>query len=54
MGLVTVREALARSLNVPAVKIFDQLGRHRPGICPEVGLTTIVPMTGTWLQRWEA
>lgn len=44
MGLVTVREALARSLNVPAVKIFDQLGAAT-GLeyARRLGLTTLVP-----------
>ncbi|RJR20820.1 MAG: PBP1A family penicillin-binding protein [Desulfobacteraceae bacterium] len=44
LGLVTVRESLAKSLNVPAVKVFAQLG-PRLGLeyAKRMGLTTIHP-----------
>ncbi|MEM1306624.1 MAG: penicillin-binding protein 1C, partial [Pseudomonadota bacterium] len=43
-GTVTVREALARSLNIPAVKVLDRIGPgHLVGRMARAGLTTHLP-----------
>nr|WP_246463426.1 penicillin-binding protein 1C [Nitrospirillum iridis] len=47
-GLVTVREALQQSLNVPAVKVLDRLGPARfLGRLREVGAQVILPRPDT-------
>lgn len=43
-GTVTIREALARSLNIPAVKVLDRLGPGRfLGALAKAGVTTTLP-----------
>lgn len=43
-GTVTVREALARSLNIPAVKVLDRVGPGRfLGALDKAGVKTVLP-----------
>ena len=43
-GTVTIRDALARSLNIPAVKVLDQIGPGRfLGALAKAGVSTTLP-----------
>ncbi|MFT5507150.1 MAG: penicillin-binding protein 1C [Hyphomicrobiaceae bacterium] len=43
-GTVTIREALARSLNIPAVKVLDRIGPgHFLGALSKAGVATVLP-----------
>lgn len=43
-GTVTIREALARSLNIPAVKVLDRIGPGRfLGALSKAGVATVLP-----------